>query len=152
MKRIDKCALAIEKGIKYNPESGNVIGVKGEVLTSKDNQGYICFGIWKNNKTYKLYAHQFAWFVLYNECVDIIDHINQDKTDNSKGNLRSATRQLNGLNRNSKGFTLDIKRNKYIAQIMVNGKTKNLGRFDKKEDAEKVYIDYKKELIKTILL
>jgi hypothetical protein len=139
MTRLEKCKLAIEKGITYKEETGEIFGVKGNVLKCKDKQGYICFGIWHENKTYKLYGHQFAWFVMYNELVEMIDHINQVKTDNSKLNLRIATRELNSLNRNSLGVTYDKYSEKWISQIMVNGKNKNLGRFKEKQDAIDTY-------------
>jgi signal peptidase I len=150
MERIEKCKLAIKKGITYNEITGDVIGVKGNVLKAKDNQGYICFGIWHENYTHKLYGHQFAWFVMYNECVPMIDHKNQIKTDNSKKNLRNGTRQLNSLNRNSSGVTYDKKYKKWVAQIMVDGKNNNLGRFDLKENAQNKYEEFKECLIKKI--
>jgi hypothetical protein len=37
---------------------------------------------------YYVSGHQFAWFVLYNETVNRIDHINRIKTDNRPANLR----------------------------------------------------------------
>jgi len=151
MTRLEKIQLAISKGITYNEKSGDVIGVKGNVLRAKDNQGYIYFGIWKDNKTYRLYAHQFAWFIMYNECIDMIDHENRIKTDNRKLNLRKATRCLNSLNRDSFGATFDKKKNKWIAQIMIDGKNKNLGRFELKIDAQNKYNEYKQKIIKNLI-
>lgn len=49
MKRIDKCRLAIEKGFKYNPITGDVIGVKGNPIKKKCN-GYIALSLWKDGK------------------------------------------------------------------------------------------------------
>lgn len=150
MTREEKCVLAIKKGIKYNATTGDIIGVKGNVLKAKDNQGYINFGIWFNKKTYKLYGHQFAWYVMYNECVKMIDHKNQIKTDNRECNLRKANRKLNSLNRNSKGYTFDSKSKKWISQIMIDGKNNNLGRFNTKQEAKSIYEKRKKELISKI--
>jgi len=147
MTRLEKCELAISKGIYYNENNGDIIGVKGKVLTAKDNNGYICFGIWKDKKTYKLYGHQFAWFCIYGKCIPMIDHKNQIKTDNRKDNLRKATRQLNSLNRNSKGSSFDASSGKWLSQIMLKGKNKNLGRFDTEKEAMTVYNKYKTELI-----
>lgn len=147
MTRLEKCELALSKGILYNPITGFITGVKGNVLKSKCNQGYICFGIWYNNKTYKLYGHQFAWYFMYNECIPIIDHKNRIKTDNRKLNLRKSTRQLNRLNSNSKGYSFDSSTGKFLCQIMVKGKNINLGRFNKKEDASEAYNKYKEQLI-----
>jgi len=147
MDRVDKCILALNKGITYCEETGNVYGVNGNVLKRKDNQGYICFGIWYEGKTYLLYAHQFAWYCIYGECIEMIDHKNQIKTDNRKSNLRSATRQINTLNRNSKGYSFDKSKNKWMAQIMINGKNVHLGRFRTKSEAREVYLKKKKELL-----
>lgn len=150
MTRLEKCKLAIEKGITYDEKTGDITGVKGNVLKSKDNQGYICFGMWKDSKTHKLYGHQFAWYVIYKECIDIIDHENRIKTDNRKLNLRKGTKQLNSLNRNSSGVTFDKTKVKWISQIMVNGKNKHLGRFESKEKASEKYNEFKEKLIKKI--
>lgn len=150
MTRLEKCKLAIKKGITYNEENGNIFGVKGNVLKAKDKQGYICFGLWENNKTYKLYGHQFAWYCMYKENIEMIDHINQIKTDNRKINLRKSTRQLNTLNRNSLGVTFDKSKNKWISQIMINGKNKFLGRFKNKEEAKEKYKNFKECLINKI--
>ena len=150
MTRLEKCELAIKKGIKYDELTGNIFGVKGNVLKAKDNQGYICFGIWENNKTHKLYGHQFAWYFMYNEIVDMIDHKNQIKTDNRKINLRKATRQLNSLNRNSLGITYDKKNKKWTSQIMIEGKNVTLGRFNDKEKAINKYNSFKTSLINKI--
>jgi hypothetical protein len=146
MTRLEKINLAIKKGIKYNDFTGDIIGVKGGVLKAMDNQGYICFGIWHKNKTYKLYGHQFAYFMIHNKTPKFIDHINRIKTDNRISNLRSVTRQVNSLNRDSKGYTFDIKTNKWVSQIMINGKNISLGRYETKEEASIVY-KLKKELL-----
>ncbi len=150
MTREDKCKLAISKGITYDESTGFIRGVKGGVLNAKDSQGYICFGIWKDGGTVHLYGHQFAWYYMYNECVEMIDHINMCKTDNSKSNLRKATRQLNTLNRKSSGASFDKSTGKWLSQIMINGKNNYLGRFTQEQEAKGAYETKKKELIKTI--
>jgi hypothetical protein len=151
MERIDKIHLAIKKGITYNPLSGEIIGVKGKVLKAKDNQGYIYFGIWENNVTYRLYGHQFAWYSVYGELVNTLDHINRIKTDNRISNLREASRQLNGLNRDSKGYSFDKNSNKFISQIMVDGKNIHLGRYNTSAEAEIAYQQKKFKLISKIV-
>jgi hypothetical protein len=44
-----------------------------------------------------MYQDKFAWFVLYNETVNRIDHINRIKTDNRPANL-SVTTSQNSMN------------------------------------------------------
>lgn len=71
------------------------------------------------------------------------DHQNQNKLDNRKSNLRPCTRQENQRNcsvskNNTSGFTgvvWDERRQKWIAQIAVDYKNINLGRFISKDDA-----------------
>lgn len=119
-------------------------------MTAKDNQGYVCFGMWHNNKPLNLYGHQYAWYVMYGECIPMIDHINRIKTDNRKINLRKADRQLNSLNRDSKGASFDKSSGKWMSQIMINGKNISLGRFKTESEAMTVYQTKKKEIINNL--
>lgn len=147
-KRKEKCEIALKKGFKYNPETGNVTGVKGAVIRKKVN-GYIALTLWFNNKRNYLLAHQFAWYMINNECVNLIDHIDKDKLNNKISNLRSTTRQINALNTNSSGVTKENRyKKKWVAYIMVDGKSIYLGKSSSKEKAMRIYSDYKKQLIK----
>ena len=72
----------------------------------------------------------------------VVDHINHNKLDNRKENLRICEHQENTYNKGLcstntsgvTGVTWDKLRNKWIAHI----KGKNLGRFNTKEEAIKV--------------
>lgn len=74
-----------------------------------------------------------------------IDHINRNRLDNRKENLRFATRQINVLNcglqkDNMSGITgvyWNRTKKKWQAYIRVNGKQIYLGRFKRKRDASK---------------
>jgi hypothetical protein len=76
-----------------------------------------------------------------------IDHINHKKTDNRKENLRPCTRQENSWNmkvqsRNKtgyKGVFWNKERKKYEAQIKVDGRSINLGRFSTPFEASEAY-------------
>lgn len=84
-------------------------------------------------------------FILELKDDEVVDHINGNKLDNRKCNLRICSQQQNTFNTciNSnntsgyKGVTWDKKRNKWIAQIMVNYKHIYLGRYENIEDAIK---------------
>lgn len=78
----------------------------------------------------------------------VIDHKthpygNEHKIDNRKQNLRIVTKQKNQINRslqsnNTSGCTgvwLDKRRQKWVAQIIIDGKHIHLGQFIDKEDA-----------------
>lgn len=79
-----------------------------------------------------------------------IDHIDNNKLNNSIDNLRWASYQENSRNRIKqqqassiyKGVSFDKSRNKWICQITVNKKRVNLGRFNDELEAVKQYNDY----------
>lgn len=64
-----------------------------------------------------------------------VDHINHNKSDNRKCNLRICTNQQNNRNKCSKGIAFDKRVNKWQARIYYNGKNLYLGSFTNKEDA-----------------
>lgn len=74
----------------------------------------------------------------------IVDHINRNKLDNRRDNLRDATKQDNALNKdgvistNTSGYTgvyFSKQHNKWVAQICVNDRIIYLGIFKDKNDA-----------------
>jgi hypothetical protein len=110
-------------------------------------QGYVVANI--NKKVVKINRH----LLNYPLCVD---HINGDKTDNRRENLRICTFEQNSHNqrkpKNKVGFQgIDITANgKYRARISVKGKEVRLGNFSVLNDAinarleaeEKYYGEY----------
>lgn len=85
-----------------------------------------------------------------------VDHINKDKTDNRKQNLRFCVRSENNMNRtlfsnNTSGVTgvyYDKKRRKWVANIVCNHKRIFIGRFDEKEEAVIARLQKEMELFK----
>lgn len=70
----------------------------------------------------------------------VVDHINHDTLDNRKENLRICSNTRNKMNNKSNtsgvcGVVWNKERNKWQAQIKINGKLINLGRYSKFEDA-----------------
>ena len=69
---------------------------------------------------------------------DIVDHINQNKLDARKMNLRFTNKSVNAFNSKigskntsgSKGVSFSKERGKWESYISINGKRVNLGRFD----------------------
>lgn len=72
-----------------------------------------------------------------------VDHINRNRLDNRKENLRLVNRTINGFNKgkqsnNTSGFvgvSWDASRNKWETHIKKNGKKKHLGRYTDIKDA-----------------
>lgn len=75
----------------------------------------------------------------------VIDHINRNKLDNRKENLRYATRAENAINSKKSNSATGVrgvyvdnrKKKKYLARIRANGKNTHLGMFYTAEEAKK---------------
>lgn len=76
-----------------------------------------------------------------------VDHINGNKIDNRRENLRLATHSQNNANRpkgknNTTGFKgVYADGDRYRARIRVNKRLLHLGRFDTPEDAHSAYVN-----------
>ncbi len=93
-------------------------------------------------------THRLIW-IMHNGDIPknkFIDHNNRIKTDNRIENLRVVTNQENAFNTSAKGYTWVESRNKYRSLIMVDGVSKHLGYFVKKEDAAQAYLVAKEKL------
>lgn len=75
----------------------------------------------------------------------LVDHINGDRLDNRKRNLRVCNHQQNVYNSKSKnlcgykGVTKNYDHPIWYANIYVDGKQVNLGKFSTPEDAARAY-------------
>jgi len=77
-------------------------------------------------------------------CDDCIDHENGIKIDNRVKNLRITTNQENLHNNpKAKGYYWNKQRNKYHAQIQLNGKTIYLGSYNTEAEARQAYLSGK---------
>ena len=75
-----------------------------------------------------------------------IDHINRIRDDNRIENLRLVTHQENHFNRTkTRGYYWNKKKQKWRAEIQVNGKKIYLGYFDYATDARLAYVTAKKK-------
>ena len=102
-----------------------------------DNNGYVVARKAGLKKT--LYLHHL---ILPRKKGFEVDHQFGNKLDNRKSKLRYATHQQNMRNRkNAKGYSWDKQREKFRAEIKVDGKKIHLGLFDKEKDARKAYCE-----------
>ena len=102
-----------------------------------DDRGYA------NGKNTKIGTVRLHRFILNAPADKQVDHINRDKLDNRKSNLRIVTNQENhfneGLSKNNssgvKGVYYNKDCNKWVCQITLNGKIIYGGLFDNLEMA-----------------
>ncbi len=102
-------------------------------------RGYLAGAIFNRH----VYAHRAAFAVMEGRWPESIDHINGIKNDNRWCNIREVTHVLNMRNlpmmsTNASGVTgvsFLEKRNKWTAQIGLNGSSVFLGQYDTKGEA-----------------
>ena len=98
-------------------------------------------------------AHRLAWSLHYQEMPSQdIDHINGIKTDNRICNLRLVTVRQNQYNQrkpridNKSGYLgVTVYKDKWMASIKINSKTKHLGYFSTPQEANEAYINAKRK-------
>jgi HNH endonuclease/AP2 domain len=115
----------------------------GDKAGRPDKDGYLRICI--DGNEYK--SHRIAYFYIYGECPEYIDHINLVKDDNRILNLRSATIAENIHNRTKtsrstsgyKGVNYHKYSKKWRATISRDKKQYCLGYFDTPEEASFAY-------------
>ena len=109
----------------------------------KSRRGYLHGAIFR--KTYQ--AHRIAWLISYGRWpVDQIDHENGVRSDNRLCNLREASNKENstnlGVRRDNKTGVTGVfwykNKEKWVAQISLDKKIKNLGYYENFKDAFEV--------------
>lgn len=114
-----------------------------------DNRGYLRFG-----KNKKHNVHRVIWLYVHGEFPNIIDHIDGDKTNNRIDNLRSVDHTINNRNLPKRqcntsgvnGVHWNKGRNKWVAQIKYNNKTKTVCYTDDFDQAVAARMAAEKEL------
>lgn len=118
------------------------------------NEGYARRNVWLGKvdgkrKYAKLYLHRFLTDAA--KGLDV-DHINHNRLDNRRSNLRVVSRVINLLNKtispNHKSGVHGVKQNKsgtWTASISIYNKPKHLGTFKTKEEAVERRKQFEKE-------
>jgi hypothetical protein len=144
MTREERCKLAIKRGYSYDCKTGVVYNKYNKPVNYIQKDGYMKFSIRLNDKLFAIGNHRFAWYFIYNECPEEIDHINGIRHDNRISNLRGVTRQQNQWNRlNTKGYYFNKGARKFYAYIRINGKKTYLGLFNTEQEASQAYLKAK---------
>lgn len=119
-----------------------------EIKQQKTTKGYLSVGLSKFGKTKRFAVHQLVAmaFLGHEPCgyKIVVDHVNNNKTDNRVENIQLVSTRYN-TSKSSIGtskytgvhFVSD--RQKWRAQITINGKKKHLGYFMSEFDAYRVY-------------
>lgn len=145
MTELEKCQLAKEKGYTYNHSTGEIKGVYGKVITKKHSSGYTIVQVYHQEKIFVMYAHRLAWLLHYGHLpINSIDHIDGNKSNNQIDNLRDVTHQQNMWNKiTTKGYYWNKMKNKFHAQIRIDGKLIFLGLFQTEQEARNAYLKAK---------
>lgn len=143
-------AETLRRILDYDPLTGiftNVVGwrkaIAGMRTGRRKPDGYRVICIHYN----EYFEHRLAWFYVHGTLPENdIDHINHDPSDNRLTNLRETTRSQNMMNGTPynkselKGvYQHHRNKNKWVAQIVVNGKNKYSGWYDSAKEAHAVY-------------
>lgn len=102
--------------------------------------GYACRNARADGRYVKTYMHRL---INATPTGQDTDHINRNKLDNRRSNLRDATRSQNNFNMlpsvantsGTKGVSWSKQRNSWRAYIKIAGRQVYLGRFKDKQDA-----------------
>lgn len=98
----------------------------------------VCWSKIINNKKYNYSIYQYILGTKGSKC--IIDHINMNRFDNRRCNLRFVNAQENRINQQDLGYRYEEKHNKYLVRISINKKAVNIGRYKTEQEANEVYL------------
>ena len=155
----DKEKYIVEK-LSYNPETGLVSWKSGpasyragSIAGNLRPDGYIDIRV--DGRLIR--AHRIAWFLHHGRWpIHQIDHMNGIRNDNRIENLRECTPRQNSQNSikrtrsNGASYTSSLvgvswsnRRNRWIAQMRINGPNTYLGSYKSEQEAYQAYLDAK---------
>jgi hypothetical protein len=147
---------SLERFAKHH--HGDLRIVREKILSKNPvNRGYLSVKLSKNGKKKKGIIHQLVAMAFLghvpNGNIMVVDHINNVNTDNRLENLQIITNREN-TSKDRKGGTSQYigvcwkKREKrWVSNISINKKLKNLGYFKNEIDAHNAYQKALKELL-----
>lgn len=147
MAKGNKYDLTNEYGIGYTNRGNDIFyfdlddyDLIKEYTWYLNGRGYVCAHQYGTGKEMRM--HRFLTKAPQDKQVD---HINHNKTDNRRSNLRLVTSSQNNMNRRKQsnstsgvtGISYYKRYDSWEAKIQINGKQIYLGRYKDKEDAIK---------------
>lgn len=139
-----------EESYKIN-NSGDVLGLKkGKVLNLYDNKGYKTVYLYKNKVRKYYLVHRLVYTVFIGDIPKgyEIDHIDNNRANNSLDNLQLLSPRYNSIKRSSRmagrssslaGVTFE--NNKWRSRIRVGDRHVHLGMYSTEEAAGAAYIN-----------
>jgi|ERR1700677_349446 len=125
----------------YDPATGTLIRKStGKPCGSPHGNGYLRVNI----KGTMLYAHRIAYAIYHGWFPENVDH---DRSNNRLDNLIGCTKAQNNKRKLKRGgcssafigVTFCKQTARWRAQLVVDGKRRNIGRFDTEEQAARAY-------------
>lgn len=162
--RKPKCFMSKESFVIKPEMAGQTrqIVLTGGKTTTVDAEDYEWLNQWKWHCSAHGYATrsgegntvQMSRFILSPDSDLEVDHIDRNRLNNTRANLRIATNSQNAINiaptyRNTSGFkgvSLDKKTGQWRSMIRIKGEHAWLGRHDTAEDAARAYDAKAREL------
>jgi len=146
----------LRRKLKYKTKNGRIYRY---YKNNTDNKGYIVNMLTNDAGEYKLVGRHILialTFKGYKRGVKglVIDHIDNNKLNNKASNIQIITSRTNSSKDRKNtisgltGVFIVKQTGKWQARITVNGKRENLGTFDDKYEASKVYQKRKNEVEK----
>jgi hypothetical protein len=120
-----------------------------------NGRGYLCVAIYLEGKRKDITIHKLMSLAFFNIDTNgkdtVVDHIDDDKTNNHISNLRVISQRENSTKSGrgeSKyiGVTYCYWTNRWVARITIDRKEVFLGRFKNEKDAGMAYINKRAEL------
>jgi hypothetical protein len=138
---------SVHDQIILDPQDRYLLDNYSWCLSGPKNNQYLISA--KNNK-----RTRFHHLILPKKEGFEVDHINRNRLDNRRCNLRYVTPSQNQMNKGMyrcnksgfKGVSFDKINNKWLAQIRINKKAVHIGRFHTPEEASSAFISLAREL------
>ena len=129
---VGDCKVLVDKDIFWELKGLNIFLLKGYVKVRIGRK--------------RMFLHNL---IMGNSHPLQVDHINVNKLDNRRENLRICTSAQNKMNKGPhknnktgfKGVSINPKNGKFVASLGVNKKKIHIGTFSSKESAAKAYND-----------